>query len=97
MVTDSDSDRIGIAVPDEKGKYVLLNGNEAGSILLYYILLKKSEMDIPCTGSTVIKTIVTTDIVFDMAKEYGAELKEVLTGNRLSLMIFTRLIWTPQE
>jgi len=80
MATDPDADRIGIAVPNEKGEYVLLNGNETGSILLYYILLKKSEMGIPCIGSTVIKTIVTTDIIFDMAKEYGAEVKEVLTG-----------------
>ncbi len=80
MATDPDADRIGIAVPNEKGEYVLLNGNETGSILLYYILLKKQEMVIPCTGSTVIKTIVTTDIIFDMAKEYGAEVKEVLTG-----------------
>ena len=80
MATDPDADRIGIAVPNEKGEYVLLNGNETGSILLYYILLRKSEMRIPCTGSTVIKTIVTTDIIFDMAKEYGAEVKEVLTG-----------------
>ena len=80
MATDPDADRIGIAVPNEKGEYVLLNGNETGSILLYYILLKKSEMGIPCTGSTLIKTIVTTDIIFDMAKEYGADVKEVLTG-----------------
>ena len=80
MATDPDADRIGIAVPNEKAEYALLNGNETGSILLYYILLKKSEMGIPCTGSTVIKTIVTTDIIFDMAKEYGAEVKEVLTG-----------------
>ena len=80
MATDPDADRIGIAVPNEKGEYVLLNGNETGSILLYYILLKKQEMGIPCTGSTVIKTIVTTDIIFDMAKEYGTEVKEVLTG-----------------
>ena len=80
MATDPDADRIGIAVPNEKGEYVLLNGNETGSILLYYILLKKNEMGIPCTGSTVIKTIVTTDIIFDMAKEYGVEVKEVLTG-----------------
>ena len=80
MATDPDADRIGIAVPNEKGEYILLNGNETGSILLYYILLKKSEMGIPCTGSTVIKTIVTTDIIFDMAKEYGVEVKGVLTG-----------------
>ena len=80
MATDPDADRIGIAVPNEKGEYVLLNGNETGSILLYYILLKKQEMGIPCTRSTVIKTIVTTDIIFDMAEEFGAEVKEVLTG-----------------
>ena len=80
MATDPDADRVGIAVPDEKGEYVLLNGNETGSILLYYILLKKREMGIPCTRSTVIKTIVTTDIIFAMAKEFGAEVKEVLTG-----------------
>lgn len=80
MATDPDADRIGIAVPNEKGEYVLLNGNETGSILLYYILLKKSEMGIPCARSTVIKTIVTTDIIFDMAREYGVEVKEVLTG-----------------
>ena len=80
MATDPDADRIGIAVPNEKGEYVLLNGNETGSILLYYILLKKNEMGIPCTRSTVIKTIVTTDIIFGMAREYGAEVKEVLTG-----------------
>ena len=80
MATDPDADRIGIAVPNENGAYVLLNGNETGSILLYYILLKKQEMGIPCTRSTVIKTIVTTDIMFDMAKEFGFEVKEVLTG-----------------
>ena len=80
MATDPDADRIGIAVPNEKGEYILLNGNETGSVLLYYILLRKNEMGIPCTGSTVIKTIVTTDIIFGMAKEYGVEVKEVLTG-----------------
>ncbi len=71
MATDPDADRIGIAVPGKNGEYVLLNGNETGSVLLYYILLKKQEMGIPCTRSTVIKTIVTTDIIFDMAKELG--------------------------
>ena len=80
MATDPDADRIGIAVPNQNGEYVLLNGNETGSILLYYILLKKQEMRVPCTRSTVIKTIVTTDIIFDMAKEFGFEVKEVLTG-----------------
>jgi len=80
MVTDPDADRIGIAVPDKSGEYVLLNGNETGSILLYYILLKKRENGGLPTSGTVIKTIVTTDIIFDMAQEFGVRVKEVLTG-----------------
>ncbi len=80
MVTDPDADRIGIAVPDEKGEYVLLNGNETGSILLYYILLQRRARGISGTGATVIKTIVTTDIIFDMAQAFGAHVTEVLTG-----------------
>lgn len=80
MATDPDADRVGIAVPDPNGNYVLFNGNETGSILLYYLLLKKSEEQSLKKGATVIKTIVTTDIIFDMAREYGVAVKEVLTG-----------------
>ena len=80
MVTDPDADRIGIAVPDHTGEYVLLNGNETGSILLYYMLLCKRERAELHPNATVIKTIVTTDIIFDMAREYGVQVKEVLTG-----------------
>ncbi len=80
MVTDPDADRIGIAVPDTSGEYVLLNGNETGSILLYYVLLKRHENGSLNRNATVIKTIVTTDIIFDMAKEFNIQVKEVLTG-----------------
>lgn len=80
MATDPDADRIGIAVANEQGEYVLLNGNETGSILLYYILTRKRETGTLGVAPTVIKTIVTTDIVFDIAKDFGAEVKEVLTG-----------------
>ncbi len=80
MVTDPDADRIGIAVPDRTGEYLLLNGNETGSIILYYMLLKKQELNTLENGTTVIKTIVTTDIILDMAHEFGFSVKEVLTG-----------------
>ena len=80
MVTDPDADRIGIAVPDAKGNYVLLNGNETGSILLYYILLKKRESNQLKPNATAIKTIVTTDIILDMAQAFNVRVKEVLTG-----------------
>lgn len=80
LATDPDADRVGIAVPDENGEYVLFNGNETGSILLYYILLRKYECDtLPARGA-VIKTIVTTDIIFPMAEDHGISVKEVLTG-----------------
>ena len=80
MATDPDADRIGIAVPDENGEYVLLNGNETGCILLYYILLKKKENGSLKSNATAVKTIVTTDLIFDMAQEFGINVKEVLTG-----------------
>ncbi len=80
LATDPDSDRIGVAVPNENGEYVLLNGNEVGSILLYYILLRRTESGNLAASGTVIKTVVTTDIAFDMASEFGVEVREVLTG-----------------
>ena len=80
MATDPDADRIGIAVPNESGEYVLLNGNETGCILLYYILLKKKESGDLKSNATAVKTIVTTDLIFDMAQEFGINVKEVLTG-----------------
>ena len=80
MATDPDADRIGIAVPDSKGEYVLFNGNETGAILLYYILLCKKESDELKSNATTVKTVVTTDLVFGMAREFGIEVKEVLTG-----------------
>lgn len=80
MATDPDADRIGIAVCNQQGEYTLLNGNETGSILLYYLLQRKKELGVPCAHFTVVKTIVTTDIIYDMAKEFGFAVKEVLTG-----------------
>ena len=80
MATDPDADRVGIAIKDEKFGYKLINGNETGSVLLYYLLLRKKELGLSYKGSTVVKTIVTTDIVFDIAKDFGVKVKEVLTG-----------------
>ena len=80
FATDPDADRIGIAVPNENGEYLLLNGNRTGSILLYYMLIKRRETGKPCQGAAAVKTIVTTDVAFDIAKEFGIEVREVLTG-----------------
>ena len=80
LATDPDADRIGIAVRNENNEYILLNGNETGVLLMSYILSQKKQKGISGKEPTVIKTIVTTDMVFDIAKTYGANVKEVLTG-----------------
>ena len=80
MATDPDADRIGIAVPNKNGEYVLLNGNETGSILLYYMLQQKKTQNALTPFATTVKTIVTTDVIFAMAEDFKINVKEVLTG-----------------
>ena len=80
LATDPDADRVGIAVKDESGNFCLLNGNETGSLLLYYILSRKKETGTLGANPTVIKTIVTSDLIHAIAKDYGANVMDVLTG-----------------
>ena len=78
--TDPDSDRIGIAVKNHNGKYVTLTGNQTGSLLCEFILGKMHAEGSIENGDTVIKTIVTTELVRKIAENYGVKLCEVLTG-----------------
>lgn len=80
LATDPDADRVGIAVRRSDGEYRLFNGNETGVLMEDYLLRAKKESGglRPC--ATVVKTIVTSDMATDVAKAYGAEVKEVLTG-----------------
>ena len=80
LATDPDADRIGIAVRDAKGEFILLNGNETGMLIMDYMLARKSQKGTLGIDPVVIKTIVSTDIAFSIAKKYGATVKEVLTG-----------------
>ncbi len=76
LATDPDADRIGIAVKNGDG-YRLLNGNETGVLMENYIFsMRKTDGKKP----VVVKTIVTSDMSADIAADYGAEVKEVLTG-----------------
>ena len=81
MGTDPDSDRIGIAVPAGKGdEYVLINGNQLGSMLAHYILSSLSEKGrIPSNGA-LIKTIVTTELQRKIGEGFGVKVYDVLTG-----------------
>jgi phosphoglucomutase len=81
LATDPDSDRLGIAVRDAKtGDYVLLNGNQLGSVLSYYILsAMKQNGTLPPNGC-LVKTIVTTDLAGNIARHFGVRLFDVFTG-----------------
>lgn len=80
MATDPDSDRVGIAVKNDKGAFQLMNGNQTGSLLLYYLLRKWKDNGKLTGKEYVVKTIVTTDLISAIAKHYGVTLYNTLTG-----------------
>lgn len=80
MATDPDADRVGIAVKNEKGEYELLNGNQTGAFLIYYLIKKWKEKGLLKGKEYILKTIVTTELIADMAKDYDIEYYDVLTG-----------------
>ena len=80
LATDPDCDRVGIAVPDGKGGYALFTGNEVGAMLFEYICEERTKLGTMPKDPIAVKTIVTTDLVKPIAKEYGVQLIDVLTG-----------------
>lgn len=90
MATDPDSDRVGIAVRKD-GKMVLLNGNQAATLLIYYLLEKWHEKGKLTGKEYIVKTIVTTELLFDMADKYKVEHFDVLTGFKYIVDIIKKL------
>lgn len=80
MATDPDADRVGIAVRDNSGNFMLLNGNQTGSLLIYYLLNKWKENGKLTGKEYVVKTIVTTDLIVRIAEKFKVEYYDVLTG-----------------
>ncbi len=80
MGTDPDADRLGVAVRDNKGKLVFLNGNQTASILTYYILRRWHELGKLDETKYCVKTIVTTELMTAICKKYNVKLYNVLTG-----------------
>ena len=78
--TDPDCDRCGTAVPDGKGGYRLISGNEMGVILLDFICHSRIANGTMPENPVAVTTIVSTDMVTAVAKKYGVELRRVLTG-----------------
>jgi phosphoglucomutase len=80
MATDPDADRVGIAVRNTNNQIVLLNGNQAASILIFYLLTKWKENGKLKGKEYLVKTIVTTELIADMAKAFKVPCYDVLTG-----------------
>lgn len=80
MATDPDADRVGIGAKNNHGEFQLINGNQAASLLIYYMLKMWSEKGKLDGGQFVIKTIVTTDLIFEIAKKFEVDAYETLTG-----------------
>jgi len=80
LATDPDADRVGAGVKDSDGNYILLNGNQSATLLIYY-LMKQWMQKGKITGNEFIaKTIVTSELLKDIAVSHGVESYDVLTG-----------------
>ncbi|MBN2486956.1 MAG: phospho-sugar mutase [Bacteroidales bacterium] len=80
MATDPDADRVGVAVKDNKGEFIILNGNQTAALLTNYLLKKWGENNKLTGKEYIVKTIVTTELLVDIAKKYNVEFFDVLTG-----------------
>lgn len=91
LATDPDADRVGIAVKNNKGEFQLLNGNQIGSLLIYYVLSAKSELKQLGSNPYIVKTIVTSNLQADIADHYGVKHYETLTGFKYIGELITNL------
>ena len=78
--TDPDADRVGCAIRDDKGKLVLLTGNQIATLVTCYALTRWHELGKLDGKQFVVKTIVTTDLLKKICAKYGVEIFDVLTG-----------------
>lgn len=78
--TDPDCDRIGVVVKESASSYKVLTGNQVGILLSDYILNARLEMGLLSDKDTIVKTIVTSDMVKPIANHYGTQVMDVLTG-----------------
>lgn len=91
MATDPDADRVGIAVRDDKNEFTLLNGNQTAAILSHYLFTKWKENGLLDGNQFMVKTIVTSELLIDMANKYSIDTYDVLTGFKFIADIIKQL------
>jgi phosphoglucomutase len=80
LATDPDADRVGVAVKNDEGKFIILNGNQSASLLINYLLSKWSDKGKLKGNEYIVKTIVTTELLAEIARKYKVTCYDVLTG-----------------
>ncbi len=94
LATDPDADRVGLAVKDDNGDFILLNGNQTASILTYYILTRWEELGKLTGKEFIVKTIVTSDLLTKIADQFNVKTYDVLTGFKY---IADKILHKPEE
>ena len=80
LATDPDADRMGVGFKGADGEYMLINGNQIGTMIEYYLLSRMQEKGTLPKVGRVVKTIVTTELQSEIAKSFGCQADDVLTG-----------------
>jgi phosphoglucomutase len=80
LACDPDGDRYAAVVPNEFGEYELLNGNQTGTLLVYYLLSRRKELGLAKSTDFMVNTIVTTELINKIAAGFGIPCYNVLTG-----------------
>lgn len=91
MATDPDADRVGIAVRDDSNEFILLNGNQTAALLTHYLFTKWKENGLLDGNQFTVKTIVTSELLIDMANKYKIDSYDVLTGFKFIADIIKQL------
>lgn len=80
MASDPDADRMGIAIKNDKGEWILVNGNQTDLMFTYYILRRRMELGILNKTDFMVKTIVTSELIKDVCNKYKVEMFDCYTG-----------------
>lgn len=80
MASDPDADRMGIAVKNDKGEWILVNGNQTAQMFIYYLIRRNKELGLLKGNEYIVKTIVTTEQIAAIANKYHVPYFDVYTG-----------------
>jgi len=80
LATDPDADRVGVAIKNQRGEFMLLNGNQTASLLIFYLLNQWKNLGKLKGNEFIVKTIVTSELLADIAGKFNVEYFDVLTG-----------------